>query len=305
MIGTMLRCAPRLVRQGARDLFLHPWAQAFTMLTVALLVFLGGLMLMLLTTVDRSLSASRDETVIQIYWKTDVDEAVLRPQWDQIVHMPWLVRYTTYTPDQALTALASRMGREVPGLDLSFLKGKNPLPPSALLHFEPEEADYAVWLAETRKHLETLPGVDAVVMSPLQTEMGRSWRLLSHRIMLPALALLSLLLALIVGNTVRLSLVSRAAEIEILQLVGAENWYIRLPLLAGGSLVGLLGGAIGLGLTWLVWMWLAPFVHFPPLLPELVFPPWRESLFLALVPMIMGALGSFLAVRTRMPRPER
>lgn len=302
-MGAFLRSVPRLARQGVRDLLRHPLAQGLTLLTVALVVLLCGLMLMLLATVDSALSGPGDETVIQVYWRQDTDVETARSQWQQLGHLPWLVRHTTYTPEQALAALGTRLGPA--GTDLTFLGGKNPLPPSAILYFSPLEDDYGAWLDQTRAHLAGLPGVEQVILNPLQTEMGASWRLLSRRVMIPSLALLALMLALIVGTTIRLSLASRAAEIEILQLVGAQNWYIRLPLLMGGGLIGLLGGLAGLGLTWLVWRWLSPLVCFPPLLPRLVFPGATVCAALACAPPLMGVIGSALAVRTPLARAKR
>lgn len=304
MSGFMLRSVPRLVARGIGDLRLHPWSQLLTFVAVVLVTFLSGLMLMLLATVDQNLSAARDETVLQVYWKSDVGLETVRAQWAQLQHMPWLVRYSMYTPEQALQALNSRMGSAATGVDLSFLKEHNPLPPSALLHYDPQETDNNAWLKDTVAYLKALPGVDKVLMNPLQTELGYSWRFLSSRIMMPALVLLSVVLALVVGNTIRLSLVSRATEIEILQLVGAENWYIRLPLLVGGAVQGLLGGAVGLLLVWLCHMQLKPLFHFPPLLSELVFIPLHEAALLVLLPMCMGIMGSFFAVRTRISNPN-
>ena len=304
MSASMLRSVPRLVARGIRDLGLHPWSQALTLMAVVLVTFLSGLMLMLLATVDRNLSSARDETVLQIYWKPDISLDTVRAQWSQLQHMPWLVRYSMYTPDQALTALNSRMGRAATDVDLSFLKNSNPLPASALLHYDPQEEDNAVWLRDTVAYLKALPGVDKVLMSPLRAELGRSWRLLSHRIMIPSLALLSVVLALVVGNTIRLSLASRSTEIEILQLVGAENWYIRLPLLVGGAVQGFLGGALGLLLAWLCYSRLKPLFNFPPLLSELVFISLHEAALLVVVPMCMGIVGGFFAVRTRISNPN-
>lgn len=304
MKASMLRTVPRLVARGIRDLRLHPWSQALTLMAVVLVTFLSGLMLILLATVDRNLSSTRDETVLQIYWKPDIELETVRSQWTELQHMPWLVRYSMYTPDQALNTLNSRMGRAASDVNLSFLKEHNPLPASALLHYEPQEADNAAWLQNTVAYLKTLPGVDKVLMSPLQTELGHSWRLLSRKIMIPSLVLLSVVLALIVGNTIRLSLASRATEIEILQLVGAENWYIRLPLLIGGAVQGFFGGVLGLFLAWLCYTQLKPLFNFPPLLSELVFIPLHEAILLIVIPMCMGIIGSFFAVRTRISSPN-
>jgi cell division transport system permease protein len=52
----------------------------------------------------------------------------------------------------------------------------------------------------------------------------------------------------IIGVTIRLTLLQRAREIAIMRLVGATNWFIRGPFLLEGALKGALGGLLSLGL---------------------------------------------------------
>ena len=52
----------------------------------------------------------------------------------------------------------------------------------------------------------------------------------------------------IIGVTIRLTLLQRAREIAIMRLVGATNWFIRGPFLLEGALKGALGGILSLGL---------------------------------------------------------
>ncbi len=54
----------------------------------------------------------------------------------------------------------------------------------------------------------------------------------------------------IIGVTIRLTILQRAREISIMRLVGATNWFIRGPFLLEGALKGLLGGVLSLGLCY-------------------------------------------------------
>ena len=51
----------------------------------------------------------------------------------------------------------------------------------------------------------------------------------------------------IVINTIRLAVLARAEEIEVMRLVGASDAFIRWPFVFEGAIVGLLGSAISLG----------------------------------------------------------
>ena len=277
------------------------WSQFFALGAVTLVVFLSGMFLMVLNTLDNELSSSRGEVVIQVYWGKDVDVKTMRAQWEELAHLPGLVSWSTYTPDDALAALSNRLGKSA-GVDVSFLKGKSPLPGTAVLNFQPRDENYEPWIAETVKYLQSMSGVERVVANPLREELAKVWRSVSRQIMLPTICLLAGVLALVVGNTIRLTLVARATEIEILQLIGAENWYIRLPLLSSGSTLGFLGGLLGLGMLSLV-HWQLKGLYLPPLVTHLQFLPNLQIIILVAIPTIMGFAGSYIAVRRPVREP--
>ena len=46
-------------------------------------------------------------------------------------------------------------------------------------------------------------------------------------------------------NTIRMAMFARRREIEVMKLVGATNWFIRVPFMVEGLVQGVLGGALG------------------------------------------------------------
>ncbi len=51
--------------------------------------------------------------------------------------------------------------------------------------------------------------------------------------------------ALLIWNTIRTAMFARRREIEVMKLVGATNWFIRLPFMLEGLLQGIVGGFLG------------------------------------------------------------
>ncbi len=57
--------------------------------------------------------------------------------------------------------------------------------------------------------------------------------------------------ALLIGNTIRLSALSRRRETGIMRLVGASNLFIQLPFLLEGAIAAVLGALLAVGGLWL------------------------------------------------------
>jgi cell division transport system permease protein len=66
-----------------------------------------------------------------------------------------------------------------------------------------------------------------------------------------AAVLLASSLFLIV-NTIRLATFARRREIEVMKLVGASNWFVRVPFMAEGLVQGAIGAGISVGLVYVL-----------------------------------------------------
>jgi cell division transport system permease protein len=118
------------------------------------------------------------------------------------------------------------------------------------------------------------------------------------------LVIVGVIALFIIINTIRLAVLARAEEIEVMRLVGASDAFIRWPFVFEGAFVGLLGAVVTLGILAAVADPLSAFMaDFFRVLP-LQF----GSLTRDLVALVMGAgvglgiLGSWLSVRTYLIR---
>ncbi len=62
--------------------------------------------------------------------------------------------------------------------------------------------------------------------------------------------------SLLILNTIRTAMFARRREIEVMKLVGATNWFIRVPFMLEGLVQGLIGGALAVGFVFLARRWL-------------------------------------------------
>jgi len=283
----------RLVFQGLRDLFRHPWPRFLTLAALTLTAFLGGLAALFLRNLDAELLKHQGKAQFQIYWKQDASPELVKKQWQWLKELPNVAEVTTFNPDQALEVLRESLGEDV---DFSWLRGESPLPFTALAYFRLPEGGEA-WTRAVFDKLKGMDGVQSVHFNPMRLDMAQSFVGLSSKVIWPLTAFLTLLVALVVGNAIKLSLLSRKDEVEILHLVGARRWYIRLPLLAGGAAQGLAGGALGLGFLKLMQESLKDILNIPPLWIKISFLPLTDCLALVGAMTAVAVMASWVAVR--------
>ena len=107
---------------------------------------------------------------------------------------------------------------------------------------------------------------------------------------------------LLIYNTIRTAMFARRREIEVMKLVGATNWFIRVPFILEGMIQSILGGLLAIGLL----LGLNVFL-FGALADNDFFELFKEfdfsagtvigtSIPLVLAGVVIGALGSGFAV---------
>jgi cell division transport system permease protein len=143
------------------------------------------------------------------------------------------------TADQALAEFrtASGFGKALDALD------GNPLPNTLVvtptLAASTPEATVAL-----KTSLETLADVDAVQLDTEWVQRLNAMLDVLRRVLWLTGGLLGLSVVLVVGNTIRLDILNRRDEIEVMKLVGATDGFARRPFLYSGVWYGL-GGGIG------------------------------------------------------------
>lgn len=123
----------------------------------------------------------------------------------------------------------------------------------------------------------------------------------STAILVAAIALAGAALALII-NTIRLAMFSRRREIEVMKLVGATNWFIRIPFMVEGLIQGVIGSLIGVGAVWGLGQGLENYLADDdgvPLLSNFIVSDgdlFNTSIVLLVVGSCIGLIGSSFAV---------
>jgi len=147
----------------------------------------------------------------------------------------------------------------------------------------------------------SLPGVQDVALAEDEFQVIST---LSRFVRTVTLVMSLVLLVVAVGliwNTIRTAMFARRREIEVMKLVGATNWFIRVPFMLEGLLHGLLGGIASCGGLWVLnSAWTNGVAGFKPGtgISSLVVPSGYLTgvmLMILAVGALVGAVGSAIA----------
>ncbi|MGO6613811.1 permease-like cell division protein FtsX [Streptococcus pneumoniae] len=115
-------------------------------------------------------------------------------------------------------------------------------------------------------------------------------------------ALLIFIAVFLISNTIRITIISRSREIQIMRLVGAKNGYIRGPFLLEGAFIGLLGAIAPSVLVFIVYQIVYQSVNkslvgqnLSMISPDLFSPLMIALLFV--IGVFIGSLGSGISMR--------
>ena len=177
--------------------------------------------------------------------------------------------------------------------------GKNPLPHVLAVqpHIDKQRPDK---IGHLTKQLKNLEEVDIAQLDLQWVKRLYTMLEIAHKSIWVISLLLGVAVLLVVGNTIRLDIQNRRAEIEVTKLIGATNAFIRRPFLYTGLWYGISGGVLAGILTSLSIGILEDSVGKLALLYNSDFQlsglTFTEGLKLILFSSLLGLLGSWLAV---------
>jgi cell division transport system permease protein len=214
-------------------------------LTIAVSMSLLGSTLLLNRLVAHGITGIREEVEFDVYMNvgvTDGEVDSVAAQMEAAIADGLVAEYR-YLDQEATYAEFLELFKDRP----EVTEGITPddLPTS----FRAKLTD-AQFASEAADLFEARPGVDQVLSPEKVAENIRrvsTWISRAFIIMVIVLAAAALFL---IVNTIRLATYARRREIEVMKLVGASNWFVRVPFMAEGLVQGLLGAGAAFGIVY-------------------------------------------------------
>lgn len=276
-----------------RRLARQPFGSFLTCLVMGITLSLPMGLSLLLDNVERLGGSWQRAAQISLFLKLDVADAdgqALRARiagMDEVLAADWIGR------EQALAELQQHSGlgdalKELPD---------NPLP--AVVLVTPKQIDKPA-LEALRARLAALPGVEQAQLDLQWVERLGAILKLGDRFVFGLAVVLIVALLLVIGNTIRLHIENRRAEIEVIKLVGGTDGYVRRPFLYTGAFYGVGAGLLAWGLLAFGLDWLNQSVTALAGLYGSDFAlagvPLEDGLSLLVGAILLGWIGAWLAV---------
>lgn len=185
----------------------------------------------------------QNENEISLFLKLDASAATIAEIDALLAKNPAIKQYHLVKKDDAWQQLQEKSKRDHDVSNAINQLAKNPLPDAFFIQAKSAEPET---LEALRNELQSTPGVEQALLNTEWAKRLSTLLSLGKKIIFFVSALLAAILLVIIGNTVRMQILTQKDEIEVSYLIGATSSFIRTPFLYGGIFYGLFGGLLAI-----------------------------------------------------------
>ncbi|MEK0173465.1 permease-like cell division protein FtsX [Tetragenococcus halophilus] len=289
----MLRNFFQHVLESLKSLRRNGWmtVSSVTAVTVTL-ALLGAFLVIILNTVKLAQDMENNvEVSVYVNYETDEDEKKeLRNNLEEIPHVESI---DFSSKDEELARVQASYGdswdlfdQDNPLLDVFIVRADDP----QYVEDITEEANGMTEYVHDASYGEDLS--DRIFSIAQRT---RTWGLIGSIVLI-------IVAIFLISNTIRMTILTRKQEIQVMRLVGAKNGYIRWPFFLEGGWIGLIGSIIPIILMYTGYNKVYELVN--PILERSNFSllqpgsfNWQMGLLLAVIGIVIGSVGSAFSMR--------
>ena len=291
-----IRTFGRHIRESLKSLVRNGWMTFASVSAVTVTLLLVGVFFVILMNLNEMANSLEKDVQIKVFAETTATEEQLDTLESQLKSIREVESVNFSSKDNELKALAESMGEDGkvfvelfqesnPLSDVFIVKAKDPLDTMKVAK-KIENFDYVEDVRYGKGVVEKLFNV---------LEVSRNFGIV-------LIAGLFFTATFLISNTIKITIVARRREIEIMRLVGATNGFIRWPFFLEGIWLGILGSIIPIVLITTVYdefyNTLAPRLEssFIQILDTTPFA-YQVGGLLFLLGCLIGAWGSLMSVR--------
>jgi cell division transport system permease protein len=236
-----------VVKETGRNIIRNPWLTIATVLCVTVSIALVGASLLTRQGVQNATLQWRGGVEFIVYMNPDATQDQIDAMQRELEESPQVESFVFLDKNAAYEEFRQLFERDSPELIDSVTP--DVLPTS--FKVKPVDADANVVRGLQQQFGES-PGVREVVAA---TDAIRAIERISNLlslVMVGVAIVLTIAALVLIGNTIQTAIFARRREIEVMKLVGATNWFIRVPFMLEGVVQGVLGSIVGIGGVYLL-----------------------------------------------------
>ncbi len=291
-----IRTLGRHVREGVKNLARNGWMTFASISAVAITLLILGVFLILALNVNHFAQTVEKQVEIRVFMDVLATKDNIEQVEQNIRSIPKVESVTYISKDEGLKQFKASLGEKA--YLFEGLEKDNPLPDSFVVKTKLPQETSAV-----AKQIKQLQHVNSVDYGEGTVEKLFAWTGTIRNVGIAFILGLGFTAMFLIANTIKLTIVARRREIEIMKLVGATNWFIRWPYFVEGLLMGVVGAVIPIVLLGVSYHYLLnainaslPTAQLFKLLP--LFPLANQvALTLIVIGAFIGIWGSLVSVR--------
>lgn len=287
-----VRTLTRHFRESLKSLGRNGWMTFASVSAVTVTLLLVGVFVLIMMNLNKVADDLENDVEIKSFVSLQADEAQVAEMETAIKSMSGVETVDFSTKEDELSDLVLDFGDEFslfeqsnPLLDVFYVKAT-----------DPQQTE------NVAKEILALDGIEDVKYGEGKIEKLFSFLNTGRNVGLVLILALLFTAMFLISNTIRITIVARRHEIEIMKLVGATNWFVRIPFILEGMWLGLLGSILPIGLVVALYYNVTEFVQ-PKLSGEMIqlldFAPfiYQVSALILLMGVFIGVWGSFMSIR--------
>ncbi len=234
-----------IIGETLKGLYRNRWMCITSTGVVVVTLLMLGLFMLINLNVTHITDEVKEQVEIVAYLDEGADRATTEELRRKLEHHPEVDQVRYVSSEDHMSRLQSQLGGMLEGYDIA---AENPLLASYEVRTVVPEA--VVPLAE---EIETYAGVSTVFYGQGYVEELFAVTGIIQLVGLALMIGLSITAVFLISHTIKLTVMMRKKEIEIMKYVGATNWFIRWPFLLEGLLMGFIGAAIPLAVLYYIY----------------------------------------------------
>lgn len=219
-----------IMRDGWRLIWRHFGMSLLTIFTAMAVFFVVGATMLFILNMRSVIANMENQLSIQAYLKADAE---LEKTAAAVRGIRGVESVTMITKETALERLRARLGNQA---DAVMLLGENPLPASLEIHVAK-----ASQVAHVASRLTSVKEIEDIVYAGHVAEKLTRLSSFVEKFSIIMLAVALTASGVVLFNTIRISVYSRAQEIDVMMKVGATSTYVAFPFVIQGFILGFFG----------------------------------------------------------------